>query len=654
VADIPLKKCAALLLAALTCSTTRANAQVDRLPSDIPPIFHPAPNNADYDRRVVMIPMRDGTRLHTVIVVPRGAKGAPIMLTRTPYDAEKATSRTASKSIDGILIPEVNWVSGAGYIIVVQDVRGKYGSEGKYVTTRPPRGPLNPGDIDESTDAWDTIDWLIHNVPETNGRVGMIGGSYDGWLVAMALLDPHPALKVAVPVAAMVDGWVGDDWFHNGAFRQLMTSYVYEQTASRSNEISLAEGVYDDYDLFLRAGTAGALGHSLGMEQLGIWRALLEHPAYDQWWRSQAVDQLLKNRPLKVPTLWVSGLWDQEDIYGGPAAYQASETRDGGNDMNFLALGPWRHMQAAYNGSSLGDLQFGSDTGAMFRQEYLRPFLDHYLMPGAPDPHTPPVLAFETGTNRWRRYDSWPAQTAGSAPKSIFLGPGSTVSFDHPAGTGSDDYVSDPAKPVPFHTRPVLARHQDGSAWKEWLVDDQRPFSDRTDVLTYVGAPLSEPVTVRGRPAVDLFAATSGTDSDWVVKLIDVYPDEMPRQPTLGGYQLPISMDIFRGRYRRDLAKAEPINSGKVAEYRFALPNVDHVFLPGHRVMIQIQSSWFPLYDRNPQSFVANIFNAPPASFVKARQQIFWGGSQATHIDFPAMERGTTSGVPAGKGTDQP
>jgi putative CocE/NonD family hydrolase len=619
-------------------SAAAVQKQSDATPDDRSAVFQPVLDQYHYDRRVVMVPMRDGVRLKTIILVPKGSSAVPILLTRTPYDATNKTTRTDSPNMDAVLNRDgLGRVGGNGYIRVVQDVRGKYGSEGSYSLNPAPRGLLNHSGIDDTTDAWDTIDWLVKNVPETNGRVGMIGLSYDGWLVTMALLEPHPALKVAVPVNPMIDGWMGDDWFHYGAFRQVGMSYIYNQIATRDNSKRWAEGVYDEYDLFLKAGAAGTLGTAIGMDQLGFWKKLTEHPAYDDWWRSQAVDQLLAQKPLKVPTLWIQGLWDQEDIYGAFSAYKSVESKDTNNDLNFIVLGPWQHGQVNRDGSSLGAIRFGSDTALTFRRDYLQPFLDQYLKPGSPKAKMPPVLAFETGTNQWRSYDSWPPTAAANAGRSIYLQPEFGLGFDSPAGSGSDTFISDPSKPVPYRIRPDLADHQEGSTWRYWLVDDQRPFSDRTDVLTYVGKPLDKPVKVMGQPHVDLMAATTGTDCDWVVKLIDEYPEEVPDEVTLGGYQLPISMNIFRGRYREDLAKPAPLKANKPLEYKFDLPNVNHVFLPGHRIVVQIQSSWFPLYDRNPQSFVPNIFYAEPGAYQKATQRIYYGGAHGTRIDFPIV-----------------
>jgi putative CocE/NonD family hydrolase len=641
-----LRRAAGLAVAlGAACAALAAFAQVPMtdLPSDIPEKIAPPAEAFDFDRRDVMIPMRDGVKLHTLIFVPKGARHAPLLFTRTPYGAAKTTSQNESAHMSLVLPTGDDMVSVSGYIRVYQDVRGKYGSEGSYVMNRPPRGPLNASATDQTTDAWDSIDWLIRNVAESNGRVGMIGTSYGGWLVLMALVDPHPALKAAVAVAPMVDVWRGDDWFHNGAFRQIYAlDYAYQQTATRKSEDMLWRSKYDDYDTFLTAGSTDQLARSSGADKLAFWQRMIQHPAYDSYWQQQAVDRILATKPLTVPTLYVHGLWDQEDIYGANAAYAAVEPKDTANDRNFLVLGPWNHGGSNRDGSSLGALHFDGDTALWFRRHALQPFLDQYLKDNAPKADLPPVLAYETGSDLWRRYDRWPQSCesgCGAPMQALYLAPNGSLSFQAPAAGKPvfDEYVSDPAKPVPYRLRPLRPVYWADSSWGQWLVDDQRNFSDRTDVLVYSTAVLTEPLRIAGAPIVHLHAATSGSDADWVVKLIDVYPDEVRRQPALGGYQLMISADIFRGRYRESFEHAAPIASGKVLEYHFALPNANHVFLPGHRIMVQVQSSWFPLYDRNPQSFVDNIFLAAPGDYRKATQRIYSGATTPSRIDLPVL-----------------
>jgi len=630
----------ALLFPEPSAAQTVTSPQYPALPSETPTKIQPVIDSFEYVRREVMIPMRDGIKLHTVIIVPKGAKGAPILLTRTPYDASGLTSHAQSSHLGPILQGYDNAtdvIVEGGYIRVVQDVRGKYGSEGDYVMNRPLHGPQNPTPVDHATDTYDTIDWLVKNVPETNGKVGILGISYDGFLPLMALVNPHPALKVAVPMNPMVDGWMGDDWFHNGAFREQGMPYIYEQEATRRSDVKWWKSYFDDYDMFMQSGSAGELGRLHGLEQVGFWRKILEHPSYDAYWRDQAVDRLLAAEPLKVPVMLVHSLWDQEDIYGAIAVYKAIKPKDTNNDKVFLVLGPWYHAQEIGDGSTLGPLKFGSDTALYFRREILRPFLDQYLKDGAPKADVAPVSAFETGTNKWLRLPAWPAGCAtgcGVRLTPLYLNAGLKLSFAAPApgDAAFDEYVSDPSKPVPFQARPI-----DEASWSRWLVDDQREASGRPDVVAFVSDVLTTPLKISGQPIANLVTSTSGTDSDWVVKVIDLYPDEVARQPGLGGYQLMISADIFRGRYRESLETAKPITADKPLPYRFALPTANHVFLPGHRIMVQIQSSWFPLYDRNPQTFVPNIFWAMPADYRKAEQRVYHTPDKASFIELPLV-----------------
>jgi putative CocE/NonD family hydrolase len=633
----------ALLFAKTSRAQTGASSD---LPSETPATFTPVTTSFDYVKRDVMIPMRDGVKLHTVIVLPKGAKNAPILLTRTPYNATAQTSQASSAHLGPTLSGYDNAtevIVEGGYIRVVQDVRGKYGSEGDYVMTRPLHGPLNPTPVDHSTDTYDTIDWLVKNVPESNGRVGILGISYDGFTTLMALVNPHPALKVAVPMNPMVDGWMGDDWFHNGAFREQNMAYIDVQEATRGSEEKWWTNHFDDYDVFMEAVSAGELGRRHGLEQVGFWRKLLDHPSYDSWWQEQAMDRILAAQPLKVPTMLVDSLWDQEDIYGAPAAYKALKAKDANADKLFLVLGPWHHGQEIGDGSSLGAIKFNSDTGLYFRQEILRPFLDRYLKDGSPKADIAPVTAFETGTNVWRRLPTWPAGCATGCklhPTPFYLAAGLKLSSTEPKSNDPafDEYVSDPAKPVPFRARPSQPiGYGNGLTWPQWLVDDQRESSGRPDVLVFTSDVLTAPLKISGQPVANLVASTSGTDSDWVVKVIDVYPDEVAGDAAMGGYQLMISADIFRGRYRESLESAKPIASGQPLLYRFNLPTANHVFLPGHRVMVQIQSSWFPLYDRNPQTFVPNIFWAKPDDYRRATQRVYHGPGQASFIELPVV-----------------
>ncbi len=637
---------AALLAASGALSATDApQVRYPDYPSETPAHFKPATGSFDYVEHDVMIPMRDGVKLNTVILIPKGAKHAGIVLTRTPYDAHQLSHNFMSGHIEPLLEGYDNAadvIAEDGYIRVIQDIRGKYGSEGDYVMNRPVHGPLNPTPVDDATDTWDTIDWLVKHIPESNGRVATIGISYDGFEPLMSLVHPHPALKAAVPMNPMVDGWMGDDWFHHGAFREQNMSYIYEQEATRDNTAKWWTNYHDEYDLFMHYGSAGAMGDAYGMRQLGFWNKLVAHPAYDAFWQQQAVDKLLAAQPLTVPVMLVHSLWDQEDIYGALAVYRAIKPKDTTGNMVKLVMGPWHHGQEIEEGSSLGAIRFGSDTAKYFREHILRPFLAQYLKDGAPKANLAPVTAFQTGTDQWQRLDRWPLSCNGGCPdksRPLYLEPGMQLGFDAPTGGAAyDEYVSDPAHPAPFRARPIQPIGYDhGLTWSQWLVDDQREASGRTDVLSYETAPLTAPLTIAGVPVVHLVASTSGTDSDWVVKLIDVYPDQVAEQPEMGGYQLAVSMDILRGRYRTGWDNPEALTPNKPLAYRFDLPAANHVFLPGHRIMVQVQSSWFPLYDRNPQTFVPNIFFAKPADYVKATQRVYHAPGEASYIALPVV-----------------
>jgi putative CocE/NonD family hydrolase len=607
---------------------------------DIPQVFNAPTTGYDYVKREVMIPMRDAVKLHTVIVVPKGARNAPILLTRTPYNASKRTARNHSPHMLSILPQGDELFVESGYIRVFQDVRGKYKSEGDYVMTLPVRGPLNATSTDHVTDAYDTIDWLVKNTPESNGRVGMIGSSYEGFTVVMALLDPHPALKVAAPESPMVDGWMGDDWFHYGAFRQTNFDYTAGQTTVRAEGEPVGRDALDDYEAFRRAGSAGTYARLHGLDQLRWAQKMIEHPAYDAFWQGQALDKLIALHPSKVPTMWIQGLWDQEDMWGAIHSYLALKAKQQ-TDHNYLVMGPWRHSQVNYDAFNLGPLKWNGDTALQFRRDVLKPFFDQYLRTDAPKADTPPVFIYNTGENHWDRLKNWPPSCEEGCPgplKALYLKPDFGLGFDKPveSGTVGDSYVSDPAKPVPYVPRPV--RFSDSDIWRQWLVMDQRAVADRTDVLTYETPVLSTAVRISGAPTADLFAATSGTDADWVVKLIDVFPDEVPSQPEMGGYELAVSMDIFRGRYRDSFEHPSAIPAGKPQHYHFVMPTTNHVFLPGHRMMVQIQSSWFPLYDRNPQTYVPNIFFAKPADYVKATQTMYRWAGQPSAVWLPVVD----------------
>ncbi|BEU99160.1 CocE/NonD family hydrolase [Novosphingobium olei] len=603
---------------------------------DIPAKFTPPIDARDFIKREVMIPMRDGTKLYTVIVIPKGATNAPIVLTRTPYNARGRASRADSPNMISTLPLADEGFVKAGYIRVYQDIRGKYGSEGDYIVTRPVRGPLNPTKVDHVTDAWDTIDWLVKkaNLPESNGKVGMIGSSYEGFTVVMALLDPHPALKVAAPESPMIDGWMGDDWFHHGAFRLANIGWIGSQTGYKGDGKEPATGIYDNYEEFRRLGGANEWAKKSGFDQLPAWKKMVQHVAYDGFWQGQALDKLLAANPSNVPTIWEQGLWDQEDMYGAIHSWEALKAK-GKLGNNFLVMGPWRHSQVNRDGRSLGPFQWNGDTAQQFREDMVLPLFNQYLKDGPPA-NLPQVAIYNTGENHWDKLADWPLACesgckAGLTP--IYLGANGGLSFDK-AAAGEDSYVSDPAKPVPHLPRPV--NFGDGR-WGDWLVSDQRHADGRPDVLTYQTGVLNAPVRVSGAPIADLFAKTTGTDGDFVVKVIDVYPDEVASDPKMGGYELPIALDIFRGRYRDSFSNPTAIPAGQVQRYRFRLPTVNHVFQPGHRIMVQVQSSLFPLYDRNPQTFVPNIFLAKKEDYKAATISIERGGEGASAVWLPVV-----------------
>jgi len=643
----------ALSLAGLAIITAPARAQQKPYSDDMNEDYKAPRAERDYTKREAMIPMRDGVKLFTVIWIPEGAHNAPIVLTRTPYDAaHRIGTPDADHLIDALPLSDRDFVR-AGYIRVYQDVRGKYGSEGAYLMTPPPLGSgYNNTGADDTTDAWDTIDWLVKNVAESNGRVGMIGSSYEGFTVVMALLHPNPALKVAAPESPMVDGWMGDDWFHYGAFRQPNIDYVLSQTTRRGNGVMVLH-LGDDYTNYLDAGTAGNFARERDMDQLSFWKDIEDNPSYDGFWQAQALDKLIGKTKLTVPTMWEQGEWDQEDMYGANHAYRAWEPQDAANTMNYLVIGPWFHSQINRQGRAIGPLVWSTDTAEQWRRDVLLPFFNQYLKPGSPKADTPPVWIYDTGADHWDTFQQWPLSCEGGCAdtsRPLYLEADGQLSFSGPkAGISSyDEYVSDPAKPVPYRPRPVVG---EGSGWRTWLLTDQRFVDGRPDVLTWETPPLTAPMKLAGEPIVHLVASTSGTDSDWVVKLIDVCPNDQSArldtegtfsgtlgvEPDMSGYELPIGIDIFRGRYRTSFSHPEAIVSNKPLEYKFALPNVDHTFQPGHRIMIQVQSTLFPLYDRNPQTFVPNIFDAKPQDFVKATQRVWHEPGEASYISLPVV-----------------
>ena len=606
----------------------------------------PEPNHfRPYSREEVMIPMRDGVRLHAVILRPTDTKDSlPFLMQRTPYGVDSYTSDRINEGYTEL--------AQSGYIFVMEDIRGRYKSEGTFVMMRPVADHRDPHAVDETTDTYDTVAWLLTHVHYNDGRVGVLGISYPGFLAAEAGIDPHPAIRAISPQAPMTDVWRGDDFFHNGAFRQTYGyDYVIGVEASKENTFNKLDE--DAYTYFLNAGSFAAAGKQSGMTNLPTWKAFLDHPAYDDFWHSRAVEDHLAS--VTVPTLEVGGWWDQEDLWGPQAEYAALEPHNQPADPKhrvFLVLGPWRHGSWSITQRHLGPINFEQSTGDEYRRHIEAPFFAYYLkdQPGFSLANT---ATFQTGTDRWMYYDQWPPKN--TAEHDLYLAPDGALSFSKPADSHAyKAYTSDPANPIPYRERPIQATYAPGSHWFTWLVQDQRFVNGRPDVATFSTPPLDHNITVTGNVVADLIASTSGTDTDWVVKLIDVFPpDGSPAddcgstcthidpaaqnwskiQP--GGYELMIADEVFRGRYRSSFEHPSAIPANTPEEYKFSLHAADHVFLKGHRIMVQVQSSWFPLYDRNPQSFVPNIMTAQPADYKLAEQRIYAG----SHIELPEPEQ---------------
>jgi putative CocE/NonD family hydrolase len=579
----------------------------------------------------VEIPMRDGVRLHTIIASPRHP-GAPMpfLMQRTPYGTP-----------DGMLLAlpadALRELSESGCIQVAQDIRGRHKSEGDFVMLRPPHAPEDVKAIDECTDTYDTIEWLLKNIPGNNGRVGLRGGSYDGWLAAMALIHPHPALKAVSPQAPVADMFLGDDFHHNGAFRlSYGFEYVWMLESGKEQNTQWPIDTPDAYDWYLRLGPLSNANKMYLHGTRPSWNDFVTHPNYDAFWKRQAITSYL-NAPLTVPTLLVGGWYDQEDFYGPQRIYAELARRDP-HRLAYLVLGPWNHGGWGNGDQKLGPIDFGSSTAVFYDEKIERPWFNHWLKEEG-KAELPHVWTFETGRNKWITGETWPPSKSGT--RNLFLDAGGAASFQAPLASetsGFDRYVSDPAHPAPYRRSPILPTYGAGSTWSTWLTDDQRFLESRPDVLTWKTAPLQQDITIAGDVVADLFAATSGTDSDWVVKLLDVYPDDYAPDPKLAGYELIISDEVFRGRFRASFERPRALPRNRVEEYRIDLHTTDHVFLKGHRIGVQIQSAWFPLIDRNPQTFVPNIFEANAEDFQSAVQRIYRSRSHPTHIVLPVRQ----------------
>ncbi|MGE0360716.1 MAG: CocE/NonD family hydrolase [Vicinamibacterales bacterium] len=575
-----------------------------------------------------MIPMRDGVKLFTKIFTPKDQRGPlPIVFRRTPYGIDNAA---------GSFVRYYKALADDGYIFVFQDIRGKFRSEGTFVMQRPARAPGDTTSLDEGTDTYDTIEWLLKNIPEHNGRVGMLGVSYDGWTTIMGALEPHPALKAISPQASPSDMWLGDDFHHNGAFR-LSYAFEYATMMETGKDVKNFEfDRYDTFDWYLSLGPLSAVNRRYLRESIPTWNDYVRHPDYDDFWKRQTLIPHLRSS--RVPTLNVAGWWDQEDFYGPLDIYRTLERHDTAGH-NHLVVGPWNHGGWTRDGSSLGPIPFGSDTAAYFREQVQAPFFAYYLKDQGPRDF-PEALTFESGSNQWRRWSQWPpareTKTVG-----LYFGANERLGVDTPpaaGATGYDSYVSDPAHPVPYRQRPIQATYfAGGSKWSTWLVEDQRFVDDRADVLSWETPPLDRDLTIAGEVVARLFASTTGTDADWVVKLIDVYPESYPENWNLAGYQLMVSNEVFRGRYRRSFEAPAPIPANRVQEYRFSLHTQNYTFKAGHRVMVQVQSTWFPLIDRNPQTFTKSIFDAEEKDFVRATHRIYRSGRYPSRVEIPVV-----------------
>ena len=586
-----------------------------------------APSPPAFERAQVMIPMRDGVRLHTLIFTPAGTTDSlPMLLTRTPYGIEGSEKRLESSYAE---------LARDRYIFVFQDIRGRYASEGDFKMNRPLHDPKDSAGVDETTDTYDTVEWLIHNVAHTTGTVGVLGISYPGWLAAMAGVNAHPAVKAISPQAPMTDTWMGDDFFHYGAFR---LSYGFEYASEMELTTDASQpppvGGYDTYDWYLQQGPLSNLTRLLAGRSAS-WTNFTKHPTYDAFWRAHALPTYL--RRLTVPTLTVGGWWDQEDFYGPLTTYATLERLDSAH-VSTLVVGPWNHGGwSRGDGQKLGDIDFGSATGRWFREQVQAPWFAHWLK-GRDSLPVGEALVFESGSNRWRTFDRWPPP---SHTRSLYFRDGGRLSFDAPKtpDPAFDSYVSDPRHPIPYRRRPVQRTYDpQGSGWYTWLTEDQRFVDNRPDVLTWRTEPLAENITIAGSIAAHLFAATTGTDADWIVKLIDLYPDSVAGDPKMGGYELMVASEILRGRYRTGFDRPTAIKPGRIEAYTVDLHQQSYRFLQGHRIMVQVQSSWFPVYDRNPQTFVPNIFAARPQDYRSATQRVYRSAEHASHVVLPVLE----------------
>jgi hypothetical protein len=586
---------------------------------------------AKYKKTSVMIPMRDGVKLYTVILSPVDATvPLPVLIQRTPYGA--AIPIPDDTTFSTTLLHDI--MADAGYIFVYQDIRGKYKSEGAMQIHQPLIHATTKGAIDESTDTWDTVDWLIKNVANNNGKAGIYGISYPGWLALTGSVDPHPALKASSEQACMADLFLGDDFHHNGAFRlSYGMEYSYEVEFDKTTDSDFPFPQYDLFDWYLKLGSLKNVNEKYFHNKIPTWNNFVAHPAYDAFWQSNSPLSYVKSP--QIPQLHVGGYYDQEDINGPQLMYGHMEKTDSFN-RNFIVLGPWNHGQwGRSKADSLGKISFERKTGTDFRALQKKWF--DYWLKGIGDGKFDEATCFQTGSNQWKTYTSWPPKNA--VIKKLYAAANGKATFTKPtAAVAFESYVSDPAKPVPYRTLPIEATYGEGSRWRPWQVEDQRFVTSRPDVLSFIMDSLTTDLTVTGNIVAHLFAATSGTDADWIVKLIDVYPAFDTKSLSMSGYQLPVAMEVFRGRFQKSFANPQPLVTNKPSEFTIGLHSINHTFKKGHHLMIQVQSSWFPLIDRNPQKFVPNIFNASESDYIKATQRVYFSAPYPTYIELPVME----------------
>ena len=577
---------------------------------------------SQYEQKMVLIPMRDGIKLNTVIFIPKNSKEPlPFLLMRTPYGVADSPSPERSNLE----------LAKEGFIFVNQDIRGRYLSEGKFEMLRMTRDPKIPNSIDESTDTYDTIDWLLKNIANNNGKVGVFGISYSGWTSMMALIEPHPALKAISEQATPADWFINDDMHHNGAFRlSYGFDYAFMEEAGKTDTLFPFDA-YDNYDWYLRLGPLSNVNDKYFKNTIPTWNNFVQHPNYDDFWKKQSLLTRFANRPLTVPTQHVAGWFDQEDFAGPLFMYELLEKQDK-NNLNCLVIGPWNHGGwARSDGKSLGNLQFESATAKTFREDIQLAWFNYHLK-GKGDGKFAEAITFQTGSNQWKRYDSWTPKQA--TQQALYFHANGKLSFDKPSSaSGFDAFISDPANPVPYRTRPIEQTYGPGSRWRTWMTEDQRFVHGRPDVLSWETEVLENDVTISGKVLAQLYASTSASDADWIVKLIDVYPAMMDEKNLkMSGYQQIVTADVLRGRFRKGFETPLPVKPNEVAEYKVDLLQSDHTFKKGHKIMVQVQSTWFPLIDRNPQKFVPNIFMAKASDYVKAEHRVYRNGGYASRV----------------------